>query len=116
MVETILPDGILPSPPSQLSAEPWETLPKSSTAQSQQNPAESTSAARLQDNSEHIAPLIRFTSGQSPSRQFKILQQWEGIVTDVYTDSVMADLLDLTDTSKPREFVEIPLAEIPDAD
>jgi hypothetical protein len=42
--------------------------------------------------------------------------QWEGIVTELLPDTFLADLIDLSDRSKPCEIAEIPLVEIPDAD
>ena len=65
---------------------------------------------------EDVDPLIRFYYGQGPERRFKVLQQWEGVVTEISEDSLLAELLDLTDPAKPREIVEIPRNEIPDAD
>jgi hypothetical protein len=44
--------------------------------------------------------------------QFNVQQQWEGIVTEVLEDSFVAKLHDLTDQSRPMEFVELPLTEI----
>lgn len=44
--------------------------------------------------------------------QFNVQQQWEGIVTEIFEDSFTARLHDLTDQSRPMEFVELPLTEI----
>ena len=61
-----------------------------------------------------INPLVRHT--RAPHRLFEVLQQWEGIVSEVTEDSVWADLVDLTDRTRAEEIVELPLAEIPEAD
>ena len=45
-----------------------------------------------------------------------MLQQWEGVVTRVEGDGFEAELHDLTDSSNPPEFAELPLAEISEAD
>lgn len=99
------PDSdILPAPSlHQLTNDDWEARGEPPTAQNN----ESTKA---------IDPLIRLSAGQLPLRRFKVLQQWEGIVTDVRIDSFYADLLDLTDRTKPREVAEISLDEIAEAD
>ncbi len=54
--------------------------------------------------------------GPSPARRLRILQQWEGIVTEVEGEIFWADLHDLTDTSNPLEVAEIPLVEFSEAD
>jgi hypothetical protein len=49
-------------------------------------------------------------------RRFEVLQQWEGIVTDLEGDVFVAILRDLTDRTSDDEIAEIFLAEVPDAD
>jgi len=73
------------------------------------------STERRQEAIQDVDPLIRLTPG-SPERRFHVLQQWECVVDGIEGDSFTADLLDLTDPSKPREIVEIPLIEISEAD
>lgn len=63
-----------------------------------------------------ISRLIRLSSGQGQPRGFRILQQWEGVVTEISGDAFWAEILDLTDRTRAMEVVEIPLSEIPDAD
>lgn len=65
---------------------------------------------------EDINPLIRLSATRAPHRLFEVLQQWEGIVSKVTEDSVWADLVDLTDRTRSEEVVELPLAEISEAD
>lgn len=63
-----------------------------------------------------VRPLVRFSSFRPPTRKFETLQQFEGIVTSVESDSVWADLHDLTNPSNALEVVEIPLREFSIAD
>ena len=63
-----------------------------------------------------VSPLVRLTKKQTPNRLFKILQQWEGIVSEMTEDSVWAELVDLTNRGNAEEYVELPLAEFPEAD
>ncbi len=65
---------------------------------------------------EDINPLVRLTMARAPYRPFEVLQQWEGVVSKVTEDSVWADLVDLTDRSRSEEVVELPLAEVSEAD
>lgn len=65
---------------------------------------------------EDITPFVRLTTPGAPYRRFEVLQQWEGVVSKVTEDSVWADLVDLTDRSRSEEVVELPLAEISEAD
>src|SRR4051794_34118152 len=102
--ETRHPDGILPSPP----------FPILGKASEYNSPARST--AQSPEAIKGVDPLIRLYGGQGPVRRFKVLQQWEGVVVETGEESLMADLLDMTDPSKPREVVEIPRVEIPEAD
>lgn len=79
-----------------------------------------TGSAQFESTHEHEQawqeppPLVKRTS-PSP-RPFQILQQWEGIVREVTSDSVWAELIDLTDQARPDEEVELPLEEIPRSD
>lgn len=63
-----------------------------------------------------VSPLIRLHGPTLEFRKTKVLQQWEGVVLELLTDSLRADLSDLTNPSRPREIVEIPTADFPDAD
>jgi len=63
-----------------------------------------------------VDPLIRLTGGHGTIRRFKVLQQFECIVTDVLEDVVVAELMDLTDPSRPNEIAEIPFSDIPSSD
>ena len=62
------------------------------------------------------SPLIRLPAGTLPKERIRVLQQWEGVVTEVTDDSVFADLQDIGDSSQPLEVVEIPFEEIPEDD
>lgn len=63
-----------------------------------------------------VAPLIRLPVGTLPLERVRVLQQWEGVVTDVTDDSFFADLQDLSDSSQPLEVVEIPIEEVSEDD
>ena len=63
-----------------------------------------------------IDPLIRLNRQKMKHRRFKVLQQWEGVVSEIGDEFLKAELLDLTDSSKPREIVELPVDDFPDAD
>jgi hypothetical protein len=54
-------------------------------------------------------------SAQVP-RRVQLLQQWEGVIRRIDSDSFEAEIYDLTEPSKPSEFVELPLTEISEAD
>jgi hypothetical protein len=63
-----------------------------------------------------VAPLIRFARERAPIRRFEILQQWEGIVTELSHETFWADLIDLTNAKTAHETIEIPYVEIPLSD
>lgn len=50
------------------------------------------------------------------SRSFRLLQGWEGLVTQVSDDSFMAIITDKTNPNNDQEEVELDLGEIPDED
>ena len=62
------------------------------------------------------SPLIRLPAGTLPKEHVQLLQQWEGVITEVKSDSFFADLQDLADANQPIEVVEIPIEEIPNDD
>lgn len=70
------------------------------------------STSKLRD----VSPPVRVPRRHAAHRQFKVLQQWEGVVTRVDGDAFEAEIHDLTNPSKPPEFVELPFAEISDVD
>ena len=80
--KSLLPTGILPSPSID---ESWPEGVTSPTAQ------------RAKGGDE-VSPLIRLSGGDSPVRRFKVMQQWEGVVTEVDTEVVVADIFDFTDS------------------
>lgn len=99
-------EAILPSPPQsrhEREPRPWDNPPPQSTVL----PAEKTA---------EVAPMIRLTRKQAPARRFEILQQWEGVVSEITDESIWAELRDLTRQSPAIEVVELPLEEIPRAD
>lgn len=62
------------------------------------------------------SPLIRLPPGSLPLESVRVLQQWEGVVTEVADDSFFADLQDLNDSAEPIEVVELPFEEVPKDD
>ena len=62
------------------------------------------------------SPLIRLPAGTLPREKIRVLQKWEGVVTEITEDSVFADLQDLSELSLPIEVVEIPIEEISEDD
>ncbi len=90
-------------PPSRSVASREDSLPES--------------AEELQEEiAKDIRPPVRRPPGQAPQRRFNVLQQWEGIVDEITSDSIWAVIDDLTDPSAASESVELPLDEIPEAD
>ncbi len=67
-------------------------------------------------NHEDMRTLVRLSGPRVPHRSFEVLQQWEGIVSEITADSFWVDLVDITDRTKPEEIVELPLDEISEAD
>jgi len=61
------------------------------------------------------APVAR-PLAPPPLQRFELLQQWEGTVLSDAGEEFIAELRDLTDPSRPREEVRLPLAEIADDD
>ncbi len=97
-------DGILPSPlPSMPQENASENVFQKSTE-------------HAQDTKRDIGTLIRLLPPSPPQRRFDILQQWEGVVTDIDSDAVWAELRDLTEFANPAEVAELPLIEFPKAD
>lgn len=70
------------------------------------NDSEVVTAIR-QDRTFRFKPLVRVTENVSPPRRFKIVQQFEGVITSVGEDALWADLEDITDKNRPLEVVEI---------
>ena len=86
----------------------------------------STSTSIVTDEREHTATihqiermstrrLVRERSN-SPARRFELLQQFEGVVTDLEGDTFFAELRDLTNPKSPREMAEIYFGEISEED
>lgn len=98
------PDTILPAP--------TPSVPEFDVSENGIQP----STEQPQEMRHEITPLIRLSMPRPPQRRFEIVQQWEGVVTDIEADAVFAELLDLTNPSHSREVVELPLIEISEAD
>lgn len=78
--------------------------------------AESEAARRFEKRAVEISPLVRKHRMQTPRRQFRLLQHWECVVSEVTENSVWANIVDLTDRSRPEEVVELPLEDFVEAD
>ena len=61
-------------------------------------------------------PLIRLPPGTLPKERVRVLQQWEGVVTDTTDDSFFAELQDLGKPLVPLEIVEVAIDEVPEDD
>lgn len=59
-----------------------------------------------------VNSLIKTSKEPEKDTYLTILQQWEGVVTDITETTFWASLIDLTDPSHPEEFVELSLDEI----
>jgi hypothetical protein len=105
-------DGFLPALRSNRKANGH---PSTSTPQDQEIESKKLELTSVMTHME-IDPLIRLTGGQGTIRRFKVLQQFECVVTELMQDFVIAELIDLTDSSRPNEIAEIPLSDIPSAD
>jgi hypothetical protein len=105
-------DFILPTPPVP---EKLQSLSSGSTAQT---PKKETNTLSPDDLRIKVAPLIKLSGHEGPVRRFKVLQQFEGKVTELYevSGTFRADLIDLTDSAKERESAEFSLDEIHPAD
>lgn len=63
-----------------------------------------------------VAPLVRRRRRPAAKNTSEVLQQWEGVVTKVCSESFWGCLRDLTNPSNPLEIMELPLEEISDED
>ena len=70
-----------------------------------------STAETISVEEKEISPLIRLSTGHTRQRRFEVLQQWEGVVTELSGENVWADLKDLTDRSNPDEVIELPIDE-----
>lgn len=107
-------DFILPTPP--VSDKRPLGLPAGSTAEVGEK--ETGTLSSSDDRKMKVAPLIKLAGQEGPVRRFKVLQQFEGKVTELYEDSgtFRADLIDLTDSARERESAEFSLDDIHPAD
>jgi len=101
-------EAVWPSPPAPRPREPEEVA----------NAAKDSTegVGRPGDDEEQFGRLIRRPLKAGPRRRFEVLQQFEGVVSEVAEDAFWADVYDLTEPSRPREVHELPLREIPQAD
>lgn len=63
-----------------------------------------------------VRPFVSFNTIAPSKRQFEVLQQWEGIISEIGDDHVVAELINLRHRSNPIEIAEILLSEFPRAD
>lgn len=106
--------------PAEVSKEPDAVLPKPRPKEDEITSRDAACEASTETSRRFvwpdISPLVRLVPGQSPQRFFKMLQQWEGIVTGVDEHSFWADIRDLTNRNNPPEIVQLGLSEVSDAD
>jgi hypothetical protein len=79
------------------------------------SPDESDETAPLSAHVRRSRPLIRNRYRARP-RKFELLQQWEGVVTEMDGETFWAELRDLTDNTSNREVVEIYFGEVAEQD
>ncbi|HZZ80583.1 MAG TPA: hypothetical protein VFE62_18915 [Gemmataceae bacterium] len=106
-------DFILPTPPVS------DKIPqRSRSGSTSEGPKkEGNTLSHLEDLKMKAAPLIKLRGQEGPVRRFKVLQQFEGKVTEVYEDQTFrADLIDLTDKTSEQESAEFPMEEIHPSD
>jgi hypothetical protein len=105
-------DGlILPSSPVS------DKIPRKSTSTAQEAKNERNTISLSDDLKARAAPLIKLRGDEGPVRKFKVLQQFEGKVTEVYEDKTFrADLIDLTDKTSEQESAEFSIEEIHPSD
>jgi hypothetical protein len=105
---TILPyqaeADILPQP---LFSRDWP-LPAENTPGGRTSPTETQDPSRKP----RATPRIRLVTNLVTPRRIDVLQQFEGVVTEVQSDEFQAQLSDLTDPNKPEEFLYLPIREI----
>jgi hypothetical protein len=74
------------------------------------------STAPVESVAPEVSELKRIKHTTMIPRRFTVLQHWEGVVTEVCSDSFWAELRDLTEFGNPSDLVEIPLSDISDND
>jgi hypothetical protein len=97
-------DGLLPTPPR---VQDYSTMAFSQ--------GDGQETAQLAGHLPRTRPLVRERRG-TKARRFELLQQWEGIVTEIDNETFWAELRDLTDPTPNREVVEIYNREVDDQD
>ena len=109
-------DIIMPSPAPVLTRADGQTKQESTSQHKEERQLPTSGNVRPDVMPIEIDPLIRLLGKEMRDRRFKVLHQWEGVVSEIGIDSLYAELLDLTDPAKAREIVELPLEDFPDAD
>lgn len=77
--------------------------------------SEATTVDVFEERSEQASPKRLPTPSPSPYR-FRLLQQWEGTVTELDQDEFTATLRDLTDETRPSESANFSLDEVSESD
>lgn len=74
-------------------------------------------APRLPEPSSQATPVVKpFPRRPRLSERYRIIQQWEGAVTEVRDESFVARLRDLTNPSHPDELAEFAASEVHEDD
>lgn len=93
-----------------------ETILPSLSDEPMKGPFENTGQILTNHVSRKVEPLISLRPQATKVRKFGVLQTWEGVITEIAGDTMVAHLRDLTDLAGEMEVVEFESGEIPDED
>jgi hypothetical protein len=79
------------------------------------SPSDPQATAPMSEKLPPARPIIRPRHSAKP-RKFDLMQQWEGVVTEIEAETFWAELRDLTEPTSNREVVEIYLREVAEQD
>ena len=65
------------------------------------------------NTSAEIIPLPKFRAARNQEKVFSATKEWEGVVVNVTSSNIVANLRDLTASDEETDVVEIPLVDVP---
>jgi hypothetical protein len=112
------PDEVSEGSPDKLLLKPSANYRAESTPEQQEDLSDrqSTSYPQEKKGDKHRIQLVPLSGDGLKYRRFKILQEWEGIVTEVYDNVIWAQLSDLTNRLQADESMELPIGLISEND